>query len=122
MNVRVKICGITSLADARVAVDAGADALGFMFYPESPRRVTPAQAAVMAAQLPPFEARGGVFVNPDRDFVREASAAVGLDAPQCHGEATPAFCQSFARPHPVIKAWRGEEGAWLTGWVVVRDA
>ncbi len=67
MNVKVKICGITSVEDALVAVDAGADALGFMFYAPSPRRVTREMAAVIIRQLPPFVAKVGVFVDPNVD-------------------------------------------------------
>ena len=104
MSVRVKICGITSAQDALAAVDAGADALGFMFYEASPRRVTPEQASEIIRELPPFVARVGVFVNPDADKVRATIAETGIDTLQFHGEETPEFCRQFGLR--VIKAFR----------------
>jgi phosphoribosylanthranilate isomerase len=104
MSVRVKICGITRAEDALAAVDAGADALGFMFVEASPRCVTPEQAAGILRELPPFVARVGVFVNPSADRVRAAIAETGIDTLQFHGEETPAFCRQFG-PR-VIKAFR----------------
>ena len=104
MSVRVKICGITRADDALVAVDAGADALGFMLYKSSPRYVTPAQAAAIIRALPPFIARVGVFVNPAESEVRDAIAGCGIDTLQFHGEETPEFCRQFGLR--VIKAFR----------------
>src|SRR5262245_34542622 len=80
MIVRVKICGVTRPADAAAAIEAGADALGFMFFPPSPRHITPAQAAALTHGLPPFVTKVGVFVNPTDDDVRRAIETVGLDA------------------------------------------
>lgn len=94
MSVRVKICGITSVADARAALEAGADALGFVFYEASPRHVTLETAREIIAALPPFAARVGVFVNPAEDLVRQALAC-GLDTLQFHGEEPPEFCGRF---------------------------
>lgn len=102
-SVRVKICGLTSLADAQAAVAAGADALGFMFYSQSPRCITPAAAREIIAQLPPLIARVGVFVNPTPEAVRDAIAC-GVDTLQFHGEEPLEFCRQFAQP--VIKALR----------------
>jgi phosphoribosylanthranilate isomerase len=104
MSVRVKICGITSARDALAAVDAGADALGFMFYEASPRRVTPEQSLEIIRELPPFVARVGVFVNPTADQVRAAISETGIDTLQFHGEETPEFCRQFGLR--VIKAFR----------------
>jgi phosphoribosylanthranilate isomerase len=120
MRVRVKICGITRLSDARVAVEAGADALGFMFYAPSPRHVTIAQARDLIRQLPPFIERVGVFVNPTEAEVREAVEGAGLSAIQLHGEEPPEFCAQFA-PLPVIKAWRVKDATSLEGLAAYRD-
>jgi phosphoribosylanthranilate isomerase len=107
MSVKVKICGITNLADARAAVEAGADALGFMFFEISARRVDAAAAKKIIKALPPFVSKAGVFVNPSEDFVRDVIAQTGIDTLQFHGEETPAFCQQFSLP--VIKAFRMQD-------------
>jgi phosphoribosylanthranilate isomerase len=104
MNVKVKICGITSAEDALAAVDAGADALGFMFYASSPRSVTREAAARIIQQLPPFVAKVGVFVNPTVEEVRQAIAECGLDTLQFHGEESPEFCRQFGLK--ALKAFR----------------
>jgi len=104
MSVRVKICGITSAEDALAAVDAGADALGFMFYETSPRAVTPRQVSEILRDLPPFVARVGVFVNPAADQVRSTMVETGIDTLQFHGEETPEFCRRFGLR--AIKAFR----------------
>lgn len=111
MSVRVKICGITRLEDARAAVEAGADALGFMFYEPSLRRVRLPEAAAIARQIPPFVARVGVFVNPDPAFVRQAVEACGLDTLQFHGEESPEFCAQFSLRQ--IKAFRVRDESTL---------
>jgi phosphoribosylanthranilate isomerase len=104
MRVRVKICGITGEDDARAAIDAGADALGFIFYPASPRFVSVRRAAQAARVVPPFVARVGVFVNPNNEQVVEAMTECGLDVLQFHGEESPAFCTAFGRK--AVKAFR----------------
>src|SRR5882672_3987805 len=104
MNVKVKICGITSAEDALAAVDAGVDALGFMFYASSPRCLTRETAARIIQQLPPFVAKVGVFVNPTAEEVRQAIADCGLDTLQFHGEEPPEFCGQFGLK--VLKAFR----------------
>ena len=104
MNVKVKICGITNAEDAVAAVDAGADALGFMFYPPSPRGVTREVAAQIIRQLPPFVAKVGVFVNPSEEEVRLAITGCGLDTLQFHGEESPEFCRQFGLK--TLKAFR----------------
>jgi len=102
--VRVKICGITNPEDAVTAVDAGADALGFMFYEQSPRLVSFKQAATIIGEVPPLVAKVGVFVNPSDDMVRRAIAEAGIDTLQFHGEEPPDFCRRFGLK--IIKAFR----------------
>lgn len=104
MDVRIKICGITNLEDALAAVDAGAHALGFMFYEASPRVLTPRAVAEIIRALPPFVAKVGVFVNPTREGVIQAIAGCGLDTLQFHGDETPEFCLGFGLK--TIKAFR----------------
>jgi phosphoribosylanthranilate isomerase len=95
MSVRVKICGITNLSDAQVAVGAGADALGFNFYEKSPRYLSPSTAAEISRALPPFVLRVGVFVNPAEELVRRAIGECGLNLLQFHGDEPPEFCTQF---------------------------
>src|SRR6185437_14321410 len=95
METRVKICGITNLADAQVAVEAGADAIGFIFYEKSPRFVTIEQAAEISKQLPSFIMRVGVFVNTTEEFVLRAISEAGLTMLQFHSHETPEFCTQF---------------------------
>ena len=103
--MRIKICGITSERDAHAAVEAGADALGFVFYPKSPRAVTPLQAMAIARSLPPFVARVGVFVNLPPAEIRSIRSQAGLTALQLHGDESPVT--AHALPGAVIKAFRG---------------
>jgi phosphoribosylanthranilate isomerase len=105
MRTKVKICGLTRLPDALAAVEAGADALGFMFFAGSKRFLQPADATKIIHALPPFVAKVGVFVNASADTVRATVAECGLDTLQFHGEETPEFCRQFA-PLKVIKAFR----------------
>ncbi|MCB0267604.1 MAG: N-(5'-phosphoribosyl)anthranilate isomerase, partial [Calditrichaeota bacterium] len=85
MNLRVKICGITRLADAELAAELGADALGFVFFEKSPRNITFADAAKIIEKLPTHIRKIGVFVNPKYAFAAEAVRIAGLDAIQLHG-------------------------------------
>jgi phosphoribosylanthranilate isomerase len=98
----IKICGITRLEDARFAVECGANALGFVFWPGSPRAIDPARAQVIAASLPPFVTPVGVFVNQPVDFVNGVAADVGLGVVQLHGDETVDFATCLTRP--VLKA------------------
>jgi phosphoribosylanthranilate isomerase len=95
MSTVVKICGITNIADALAAAEAGADALGFVFYDQSPRHVTVPVAADIVRQLPPFIVKVGVFVNAPADLVYRAMADCGLNLLQFHGDETPEYCQQF---------------------------
>ncbi len=102
MKIRVKICGITSVEDALNACDAGADAIGVVFYDKSPRHVNTQQAAEICAALPPFVSSVGLFLDPSADFVKSVLASVPLDLLQFHGSEDPQFCNAFDRPY--IKA------------------
>jgi phosphoribosylanthranilate isomerase len=102
--IHIKICGITSHEDAQAAVDAGADALGFVFYPPSPRHVSPERATQIIQKLPPFVTTVGLFVDVTADTVNDMAARCGLDRIQLHGRETPEFCRQVKQP--VIKAFR----------------
>jgi phosphoribosylanthranilate isomerase len=104
MRTRVKICGITRLEDALAAIDAGADALGFVFYPPSPRYVEPAVAEVIIKQLPPFVSTVALFVNESPEQVRAVMDQTGIDLLQFHGDESPEYCNQFN--HPYFKALR----------------
>jgi phosphoribosylanthranilate isomerase len=95
MDTRIKICGITNLADALAAIEAGADALGLNFYGKSPRHVSMKTAAEISKQISPFVMRAGVFVNADEDLVTRAIAECSLSLLQFHGDEPPEFCTQF---------------------------
>ncbi len=97
-TTRVKICGITSETDARAAADAGADAVGLVFYEDSPRFVTVEQAQQVAAAVGPFVTIVGLFVNASADRIRDILQQVPLHVLQFHGDEDNAFCQQFGRP------------------------
>ncbi len=98
----VKICGITRLEDAQAAVDFGARAIGFVFWPGSPRAIDPFRARAIAASLPPFIATVGVFVNQPAGHVNGVAALVRLSAVQLHGDETVDDVEQLR--HPVVKA------------------
>lgn len=126
MAVRVKICGITRMEDLHAACNAGADALGFVFYANSPRNLEMARAAELVQAMPPFVQSVGLFVNADPAFVRQVLNAVPLDLLQFHGDETsqkfhgdetsqngrndetPEYCRQFDRPY--LKAIRVKPG------------
>ncbi len=105
---RIKICGLTRLGDVRAAVDAGADAIGLVFYAKSPRYVELAQAAALARAIPPLVTIVGLFVNADPAQVRRTLAAVPIHLLQFHGDEDEAYCRQFDRPF--IKAARVAPG------------
>jgi phosphoribosylanthranilate isomerase len=104
MSVKVKICGITNAPDALAAVEAGADALGFMLYESSPRHVSIRDAAEIIRQLPPFVIKVGVFVDAEEDLVVRAIGDCGLSLLQFHGNETPEYCTQFGLMN--MKAFR----------------
>ncbi|WP_417580208.1 phosphoribosylanthranilate isomerase [Nitrincola sp.] len=107
MRTRIKICGITRLKDASYAASLGVDALGFVFYPPSPRNISAAQAAEIIAQLPAFVTSTALFVDAERTDIDNVLTLTGIDLLQFHGDEDPAFCESFNRPY--IKALRVKE-------------
>ena len=107
-RTRIKICGLTREEDVRAAVSAGADAIGFVFYPPSPRYVSFESAAELARLIPPFVTTVGLFVNAGRDYVENALEAVPLQVLQFHGDETEADCVGFGLPY--IKAGRMRPG------------
>jgi len=97
--LRIKICGLTREEDVDAAVAAGADAIGFVFYPPSPRYVTPPRAAELAKRIPPFIDVVGLFVNESHELVRAACEAAPINILQFHGDEDAAYCRQFARPY-----------------------
>ncbi|MBF0429179.1 MAG: phosphoribosylanthranilate isomerase [Magnetococcales bacterium] len=101
---RIKICGITNVEDAQAAVEAGADALGFVFYSRSKRYVTPGDVAKILKDIPPFITITGLFVNSSREEILTIASSCRLDVIQLHGDETPGECRRL--PGRVIKAIR----------------
>lgn len=95
MSVKVKICGITSVADGLAAAEAGADMIGLMFYERSPRHISFELATEISRSISPFVLKVGVFVNPEEDDVLRAISECGVNLLQFHGEETPEFCTRF---------------------------
>ena len=118
--IRIKICGITNLEDALLAAELGADALGFIFYSKSPRKVEPETAREIIAHLPPFVTAVGVFVDEDAGVVQDLAAKVGLDWVQLHGQESPDYCRSLGRR--VIKGFRIRDENSLMELEPYRDA
>ncbi len=107
----MKICGITNPQDAQTAVSLGADALGLVFYPPSPRAVTIEQAVAVVRNMPPFVTLVGLFVNEERDKIEQILSQVPIDLLQFHGDESPDECDRYSRPY--IKAIRMREGVDL---------
>lgn len=118
----VKICGITRPDDALAAVDAGARALGFVFWPDSPRCIDPYRARAIVSKLPPFVTPVGLFVNQSVEYVTAVASLVRLGAVQLHGDETVEFAESIRQP--VIKALTlGDRiDAWPVRAMVLLDA
>ena len=104
MSVRVKVCGITRCKDAKAAVQLGADAIGFVFWPQSTRYIDPDSARQIAANIPAFICTVGVYVDPDIAWVEKTIQIVKLSLLQFHGNETPEFCNQFSVPY--VKAIR----------------
>lgn len=107
-RTRIKICGLTRMEDVNAAVCEGADALGFVFYPKSPRYVLPETAQKLIEQIPPFVTKVGLFVNAPTEEVVSISKKVGLSLLQFHGDETPQACEKAAQQArlPFIRAFR----------------
>lgn len=101
---KVKICGITNLEDALFAAECGADALGFVFFSESPRYIDPVKAGEIIDALPPFISTVGVFADADENFVKHAVNESGVGILQFHGSEGPDYCSSFGMPN--LKAFK----------------
>lgn len=120
METRIKICGITSTRDARVAARAGADAIGLVFFPPSPRHLDIDQACAIAASVPPFVARVALFVDPTPAEVEDVLRSVPIEALQFHGDEEPRFCASFGKPY--LKAVRVRPGFDLLEYLLSFEA
>ena len=107
-RTRIKICGLTREEDVRAVVESGADAIGFVFYPPSPRYVSFQRAAELARLVPPFVTIVGLFVNPARHYVEEALETVPLQVLQFHGDESEADCIGYGLPY--LKAARMRPG------------
>lgn len=101
-HTRIKVCGITRLEDALAASQLGVDAVGFVFYPKSPRYISPMQAAKIIRKLPPFVSAVGLFVNPEQSEIDEVLELCPLSVVQLHGDESPEFC--MAQQRRVLKA------------------
>ena len=99
MRTRIKICGITRTQDARAAAEAGADAIGLVFYPQSPRYLSNERAVEIRDALPPFVQAVALFVNADAAQVAQVLQRVRPAMLQFHGEETPEFCGQFGVPY-----------------------
>jgi phosphoribosylanthranilate isomerase len=117
----VKICGITRHRDAEAAIDHGAAAIGFIFWPSSPRFIDPYRARKIAKMLPPFVSTVGVFVNQSREYINGVASLVPLSVVQLHGDDTPDFASHLSRP--VLKAVTRPEEAreWLKPVMLLVD-
>ncbi len=111
MRTRVKICGITRVRDGVAAAAAGADAIGLVFYANSPRSVEIDQAAEIASALPPFVTKVALFVNAPADEIEQVVSRVPIDLIQFHGDESPGFCSAQGKPY--IKAIRMKPGVNL---------
>jgi phosphoribosylanthranilate isomerase len=108
--MKVKVCGITSYEDAAMALDHGVDALGFNFFPPSPRYIRPADVHLIIRRIPPFVVTVGLFVNvASQDQVSETAHAAGVQVLQLHGDESPEYCRALEE-WPLIKALRIGKG------------
>ncbi len=119
-RTRIKICGLTREADVDTAVRAGADAIGFVLYAQSPRHVTAQRAGELARRLPPFVTPVLLFVNATPDQIRQGCDAVPQALLQFHGDETPAECQAAGRPY--LRAARIPTGPAGAGFDLLKYA
>lgn len=112
MRTRIKICGITREQDVFAAADAGADALGFVFYAPSPRSLDVAAATGLMATAPAFVTKVALFVDADPDLVETVIEHTSVDLLQFHGDEPADYCRNFGRPY--IKAVSHEKGNRVT--------
>jgi len=121
----VKICGVTRADDALAAVDAGASAIGFVFWPDSPRYVDPYRARAIRAALPPFVTAVGVFVNQPVEYVSGVASLVRLGAVQLHGDETPQYASLLSAPIvkalPLTTLGESDLAAWPDETMVLLD-
>lgn len=110
----VKLCGMTRAVDAELAVECGAAAVGFIFWPKSPRYIAPADARAITRMLPPFVTPVGVFVNASADEINAAAEIAGLGAVQLHGDETPEMLASLTRP--ALKALGRVDDETVAAW------
>jgi phosphoribosylanthranilate isomerase len=122
MRVRAKICGITRYEDAAAAIDAGADALGFVFVPGTPRFITPADAAAILRRLPALVARTGLFVDVTHEEILQTIEATGIDTVQLHGAEPPSLGTGLMSRVAVLKAFRIRGPGSLEALECHRDA
>ena len=115
MSVRVKVCGITRCEDAKIAVQLGVDAIGFVFWPKSVRYISPDLARQIATNIPPFICTVGVYVDPDLEWVEETVKVAKINLLQFHGDESPEFCNQFSQPY--IKAIRVKQDTDLLQYV-----
>ncbi len=128
-RTRIKICGITNPEDARIAIASGADAIGLVFYPASPRAVSIEQAAQIAAEVPPFVSIVALFVDELSETVQRILEVVQVDLLQFHGDEEAEYCRQFGRPwikalrvrpdsdvHAACEAYSGARGVLLDTW------
>lgn len=120
--VKVKICGITNWRDTKLAIDAGADLLGFNFYPPSPRFIPPSEARSIIRRVPSRVQAVGVFVNDSASDVADLGALIGLDSVQLHGEEPPELAAALSRLFPVLKAFRVRPGFRISALARYRAA
>ncbi|MCQ8104633.1 phosphoribosylanthranilate isomerase [Methylomonas sp. SURF-2] len=113
MRTRVKICGFTRMEDARAAARLGVDAIGLVFYSQSPRNVSIAKAIEITRALPAFVSVVGLFVDAEPDWVRDVLAEVNVDCLQFHGDESPEECRLYGKPY--IKAVRMRPDTDLEG-------
>lgn len=108
--MKVKICGITSYEDAMIAINAGADALGFVFYEKSPRYISPYEARIIINKLPPFVEKVGLFVNSDAQIINSYMQEAGTTLAQLHFEVNDSLCKQLFVPYiKVIRAQKASD-------------